>query len=103
MIIPENNRSLRLRQEKQNRRPEKTQVEGLIVKQGFTIVMIGIVLGLLAASALTNLLGSLLYGVGGNDPITIVASILVLCFAALLACSFPLRAVRIDPITALRE
>jgi putative ABC transport system permease protein len=82
----------------------RRNILGLIVKQGFTIVMIGIVLGLLAASALTNLLGSLLYGVGGNDPITIVASILVLCFAALFACSFPaLRAVRIDPITALRE
>ncbi len=82
----------------------RRNILGLVVKQGFKIVMIGIALGLLAASALANLLGTLLYGVGGNDPITIGASVLVLSFAALLACLIPaVRAARINPIKALSE
>jgi putative ABC transport system permease protein len=53
---------------------------------------------------LSQFLGSLLSGVGGSDPITIAASIVVVSFAALLACLLPaLRAIRINPITALRE
>jgi ABC-type antimicrobial peptide transport system permease subunit len=63
----------------------------LLKSPGFTLV-------------LSEFLGSLLYGVGGNDPITIAASIVVLSLAALLACLLPaLRAIRINPITALRE
>jgi len=76
----------------------------LIIKRGFTIVGIGIFIGLLIAVACGGLLGSLLYGVGSNDPITIGVSILILCVATLVACLLPaLRAIRIDPITALRE
>ena len=76
----------------------------LILKQGFTIVGLGIVIGLLTAFALGGFFGSLLYGVGSNDPITIALSIIVLCFAALVACLLPaLRAIRTNPVTALRE
>jgi ABC-type antimicrobial peptide transport system permease subunit len=54
--------------------------------------------------AFGGLVGSLLYGVGSNDPITIGLSLLVLCTAALVACMLPaLRAIRINPVTALRE
>ncbi|MGA7130589.1 MAG: hypothetical protein WBZ19_30035, partial [Chthoniobacterales bacterium] len=60
--------------------------------------------GVLTASVLSQFLGSLLYGVSGNDPITIAASIVVLSFAALLACLLPaLRAIRVNPVTVLRE
>ncbi|HXM04698.1 MAG TPA: FtsX-like permease family protein, partial [Chthoniobacterales bacterium] len=76
----------------------------LVFKQGFKIVGIGIVVGLLAGSALNGILGNLLYGVGWNDPITITLSVAALCLAALIACLLPpLRATRINPIAALRE
>ena len=75
-----------------------------VLKQGFRIVGIGVVAGVLTALVLSQFLGNLLYGVGGNDPITIAASIVVLSFAALVACLLPaLRVIRINPVTALRE
>jgi putative ABC transport system permease protein len=75
-----------------------------VLKQGFKMVGIGLVAGILTASVLSQFLGSLLYGVSGNDPITIAASVIVLSLAALLACLLPaLRAIRINPVTALRE
>jgi putative ABC transport system permease protein len=77
---------------------------GLVFTQGFRIVGLGVAAGVLGAIGLSSFLGSFLYGVGGNDPLTIALSILILCFAAFLACLPPaLRASRIDPITALRE
>jgi putative ABC transport system permease protein len=76
----------------------------LVLKRGFTIVGLGIGIGLLTAFAFGGFTGSLLYGVGSNDPITIVVSILILCLTALIACLLPsLRAVRINPVAALRE
>src|SRR5262249_27519162 len=73
----------------------------LVLKRGFTIVGSGIAIGLLIALAFV---GSLLYGVGSNDPITIALSVIVLCFAALVACLLPaLHAIRINPVMALRE
>jgi ABC-type antimicrobial peptide transport system permease subunit len=82
----------------------RRHIVNIVLKRGFKIVWTGVVLGVLTASVLTRFLGDLLYGVGGNDPVTIAVSILVLSFAALLACLFPaLRAIRINPVTALRE
>ncbi len=79
-------------------------IVNLVLKQGFKMVGIGVVAGVLTASVLSQFLGSLLYGVSGNDPITIAASIVVLSFAALLACLLPaLRAIRVNPVTVLRE
>jgi putative ABC transport system permease protein len=76
----------------------------LVLGRGFRIVAIGIVIGMLVALALTSFLGSLLYGIGSYDPITVTLSILVVCTAALSACLLPaLRAAKINPIKALRE
>jgi len=76
----------------------------LIMKRGFTIVGLGIVIGLLTSLTFGRFIGSLLYGVESNDPITIGLSVTVLCLAALIACLLPaLRAIRTNPITALRE
>jgi putative ABC transport system permease protein len=76
----------------------------LVLKRGFTIVGLGIAIGLLTALSFGGFVGSLLYGVGSNDPITIALSLLILCLAALIACLLPaLRAIRINPVTALRE
>jgi putative ABC transport system permease protein len=79
-------------------------VMGLVLGRGFRIVVIGIVIGMLMALALTNFLGSRLYGIGSYDPVIVALSILVVCSAALSACLPPaLRAVRINPTQALRE
>jgi putative ABC transport system permease protein len=76
----------------------------LIFKRGFAIVGVGIVVGSLTAVAFSGALGIFLYGVAGNDPLTIGLSVLVLCLAGLAACLLPaLRAIRINPVIAMRE
>lgn len=75
----------------------------LIVSQGMRMVLIGIVLGLVGAFALTRVLASLLLGVGTTDPLTFVGVAILLVAIALLACWIPARrATRVDPIVALR-
>ncbi len=78
-------------------------VLALIVKQGITLVLIGLALGMAGALALTRLLATLLFGVTTRDPATFVAIALILSFVALLACYVPAwRATRVDPLEALR-
>jgi putative ABC transport system permease protein len=80
-----------------------TDVLKMILGQGMAVIGIGLVLGLVAAFGLMRLLGSLLFGVGENDPLTFVAITLVLFVVALLACYIPARrATKVDPLEALR-
>ena len=75
----------------------------LIMKDGIKLTLIGIVLGLAGAIALTRLMVSLLFEVKPTDPATLIGVALLLAAAALLACYIPARrALRIQPITALR-
>jgi putative ABC transport system permease protein len=75
----------------------------LILAQGLKPVLIGSGIGLIAALALSRVLSSLLYGVTATDPITFVIVVLLLAFAALLACYLPARrAMKVDPMAALR-
>jgi ABC-type antimicrobial peptide transport system permease subunit len=75
----------------------------LILGEGMRLAGIGFAIGLAAAVALTRFVSSLLYGVTPTDPLTFVAASGILTAAALVACCIPaLRAVRVDPITALR-
>jgi putative ABC transport system permease protein len=79
------------------------QVLLLVLKQGFLLTIVGVVLGLAAALALTRLLSGLLFGVGTVDVTTFATISLLLVLVSLLACYLPARrAMRIDPLKALR-
>ena len=75
----------------------------LFVTRGMKLALAGVVLGLGAASALTQLMKSVLFGVSPLDPLTLTAVPGVLLLAALVACYIPARrAARADPKIALR-
>ena len=79
------------------------QVLLLILKQGLLLTVIGVVVGLGAALALTRLLSGLLFGVTAFDLPTFTAISVVLVAVSLIACYLPARrATRIDPLRALR-
>jgi putative ABC transport system permease protein len=81
----------------------KSQVLGLILKQGLLLTLIGIGIGLAGALALTRLLSSLLYGVSATDPLTFTAIAALLTAISCIACYIPAqRAARVDPQIALR-
>ena len=75
----------------------------LIVKQGMVLVIIGLLVGLAGAFAMTRVMSSLLYGVSATDPLTFIGLSLLLAGVALLACLIPARkATKVDPMVALR-
>ena len=75
----------------------------LIIRNGLTLTLIGVVLGMGGAIALTRLMSALLFGVTPTDKLTFVAVSGVLIFVALLACYVPARrATKVDPLEALR-
>jgi putative ABC transport system permease protein len=83
---------------------QMADVVRIVFGQGIKIVTIGLVLGIVGGLLAGQYLVSLLYGVSSYDPVTIGLVMMVLALAATLACLIPtLRALRINPITALRE
>jgi predicted permease len=75
----------------------------LILREGAMIAATGISLGLVAAFEVTTWMASLLYGVGPRDPITLASVAGLLFLVAVAACAIPAaRAMRLDPLTALR-
>jgi putative ABC transport system permease protein len=76
----------------------------LVVTQGLLIGAIGLVVGLAGALIFGRFIQAALYQVPSTDPPTLIAAAALLWLTALIACLFPaLRAMRIDPIQALRE
>ena len=76
----------------------------LILKQGLTLMVIGLGLGLAGALLLTRLMSSVLYGVSATDVVTFVSVTALLGLVVLLACYLPAhRATKVDPLVALRN
>jgi putative ABC transport system permease protein len=75
----------------------------MVLRQGFGIVGLGVIVGLASALAGTRLLADLFYGVTPSDPLTYAAVATLLLAVALLACWIPAhRATRVSPLMALR-
>jgi len=82
---------------------QRSTVMAMLFRRGVATAGMGLALGLAAAVGMARLLASLLFGVGAGDPATFIGIPLALAAAAALAIYIPARrAVRIDPMDALR-
>ncbi|HEV3061986.1 MAG TPA: FtsX-like permease family protein [Vicinamibacterales bacterium] len=76
----------------------------MVLGQGLGLIVAGTAIGLGCALVAARLMAGVLYGVKPTDPVTFVSVALVLVTVALCACFVPAqRAIRIDPLTALRR
>jgi len=83
---------------------QKSDVLRLVIRQGMILTVIGVVVGIAGAFALSRLIANLLFGVAATDALTFVAISLLLLFVALIACYLPARrAARLDPKIALAQ
>jgi len=75
----------------------------LVIRQGMTLTLAGLVVGIVAGTLVTRVLSDLLFGVTPRDPLTFAGVPVLLLVVAFFACYIPARrATRIDPLTALR-
>ncbi len=82
---------------------QKSDVLKMILRQGLRFVAAGLAIGLAASFVLTRVMASLLFGISATDPATFVSISLMLIAVALLASYIPaVRAMKIDPMLALR-
>jgi putative ABC transport system permease protein len=82
----------------------RQQVVGMVLGKALSIVAAGLALGALGALALGRVFGSMLYDVAPGDPVTTAAAAVLLTVTAVLAALLPARrALRIDPVSVLRE
>jgi predicted permease len=82
----------------------RVEIAGLILREALLMVLAGVVLGIPAAMATAHLMRSQLYGLGPYDPRTMLLAVGMMLGVAVLACYPPAtRAMRIDPMAALRH
>jgi len=82
---------------------KRGEILHLVVRHGMMLAIVGVVLGTVGALLLTRFLSSMLYGVGANDPTTLLSVATLLIGVAALASYIPARrATRVDPMVALR-
>jgi ABC-type antimicrobial peptide transport system permease subunit len=76
----------------------------MVLSQGLALALAGAAVGLVGALIVSHLMAGLLYGVSPSDPLTFISLTVVLVIVAFAACYIPARrAMRVDPIVALRE
>jgi predicted permease len=81
----------------------RTGILRLVLREGFQLVAIGFVLGIIAAASLQKAVAAEIYGVQLFDPLVLAGVMALLAGIALLACAVPARrAMRVDPMVALR-
>ena len=82
---------------------QRAHVTWLVLKEGMLITALGIGIGIAAAEGLARSLASLLYGMASTDFLSVAAAAILLLIVALVACWIPARrAMRVDPMVALR-
>jgi putative ABC transport system permease protein len=82
---------------------QRSDVLTLVLRQGVTMIVCGVGIGLCGAWAATRLLRRLLFGISASDPLTFTMVALLLMLVALVACYIPARrATKVDPLVALR-
>jgi putative ABC transport system permease protein len=82
---------------------DKRRIVRLIIGNGMGLALVGVVIGVPSALALSRLMGGMLSGLSSADPVTYIAVVAMLVTSALLASYLPARrATRVDPIVALR-
>ena len=82
---------------------QRADIYAMVLRQGMAPVAMGLLIAVAGALALGRVIESLLYEIGGRDPLTIAAVALTLAAVALVACLIPARrAGRVDPLIALR-
>ena len=75
-----------------------------MIRQGMTVVSIGIAVGVFGALLLSRVLSGLLFEVTPSDPLTFTSIVVFLAGVSLAACSVPaFRAARVEPLVALRQ
>ncbi|HEX5437597.1 MAG TPA: ABC transporter permease [Gemmatimonadaceae bacterium] len=80
------------------------RVLALVLRQGMTLVVIGVTIGVIAALGVTRLIASQLYGVRPTDPTTFAGTVVILAAVALAATLLPaVRATRVDPAAVLKS
>jgi putative ABC transport system permease protein len=83
---------------------QRSEVLGLMMRQGAVLILSGIGMGVIASIVLTRFLAGMLFGITPTDPVTFALVALLLVCVAALACWIPARrAMRVDPIVALRH
>jgi predicted lysophospholipase L1 biosynthesis ABC-type transport system permease subunit len=82
---------------------QAAHIRNMVLRQGMALALLGVAIGIAGAFALTRFLASFLFGVKAWDPLAFICTPLLLCATALLAVWVPAqRAVRVDPMSALR-
>jgi putative ABC transport system permease protein len=83
---------------------DRGDIMRLVLRHAMGLAVLGLLLGVAGSFGLTRLLQNLLFGIGDRDPVTLVTVFVMLGVVALVACLLPARrAIRVDPVIALRS